>query len=95
MFSPEKKHYRKLIYSLRDLPSIIAGTVLCSEFPFGKNTYHIETSQVIISANQLTGYYMIDFLLKAIFQQTILILRRLFRHSSEIYQPCPQSFVPL
>ena len=35
------------------------GTKICSEIPFSKNSYHIKTSRLICSANQLTGFYMI------------------------------------
>ena len=31
---------------------------ICSETPFSKNSYYIETSQLIWVANQLTGFYM-------------------------------------
>ena len=34
--------------------------ILCLEIPFGKNLYHIETSQPISKANKLTGSYMIQ-----------------------------------
>ena len=32
---------------------------VCSEMPFSKNSYHIETSQLICKALQLTGFYII------------------------------------
>ena len=32
---------------------------VCSEIPFSKNSYHIETSQLTCKALQLTGFYMI------------------------------------
>ena len=32
--------------------------IVCSEIPFSKNSYHIETSQLISKALQLTGFYM-------------------------------------
>ena len=31
------------------------------EIPFSKNLYHMETSQLISKANQLTGFYMMSF----------------------------------
>ena len=33
--------------------------IVCSKIPFSKNLHHIETSQLICSSNQLTGFYMI------------------------------------
>ena len=33
--------------------------ILCSEIPFSKNSYHIETSLAISKANKLTGFYTI------------------------------------
>ena len=38
--------------------------MLCSEIPFSKNSYHIETSQAIIKANKFTGFYMIQVFTK-------------------------------
>ena len=38
--------------------------MLCSEIPFSKNSYHIETSQAISKANKLTGFYMIQVFTK-------------------------------
>ena len=38
---------------------IIYKIIACSETPFRKKVYHIETSQSICNANQLTGFYMI------------------------------------
>ena len=73
----------------------IAGAVVFSEIPFSKNLYHIETSLLISNANQPSAFYTIEFLLKAIFEQTILIWGKFFRISSKIYQPRPQSFLPL
>ena len=34
--------------------------IVYSEIPLSKNSYHMETSQLICFANQLTGYYMIQ-----------------------------------
>ena len=84
----------KWFYSLRDLTSIIAGVVVCSEIPFSRNLYHIETSLLTSNANQPPAFLMIEFL-QAIFEQTILIWGKFFRLSSKIYQPRPQSFLPL
>ena len=33
--------------------------IVCMETPFSKNSYLVETSQMIFNANQLTGFYMI------------------------------------
>ena len=33
---------------------------VCSEIPFSKNSYHIETSQLVCKTTQLTGFYMIQ-----------------------------------
>ena len=34
-------------------------TEVYPEIPFSKNLYHIETSQLICIANQMTGFYML------------------------------------
>ena len=38
--------------------------MLCSDIPFSKNSYHIETSQAISKANKFTGFYMIQVFTK-------------------------------
>ena len=43
---------------------ILLILILCSEIPFSKNSYHIETSQAISKANKLTGFYMIQVFTK-------------------------------
>ena len=42
------KHYMLVIF------------ILCSEIPFSKNSYYIETSQAISKANKVTSFYMIQ-----------------------------------
>ena len=43
---------------------ILLILILCSEIPFSKNSYHIETSQAISKANKFTGFYMIQVFTK-------------------------------
>ena len=45
-----------LLYNLHD-----STFKIWSEIPFSENRYHIETSQLICNANQLTGFYMMWF----------------------------------
>ena len=35
-------------------------TTVCSETPFSKNMFHIETSQLTCTANPITDFYMIQ-----------------------------------
>ena len=45
--------------------------VACSEIPLSKNSYHMETSQLICFANRLTGFYMIEVFTKRYFRTDI------------------------
>ena len=51
--------------------------ILCSETPFSKNSYHIETSQPICKANKLTGFYMIQVFTKNDSQTDCTILLKM------------------
>ena len=44
-----------------------------SEIPFSKNSYYIDTIQMIWLANQLIGFCMIRDLLKGISKLTVII----------------------
>ena len=46
--------------------------IVYSEITLSKTSYHVETSQSICFANQLTGYYIIKVLLQDIFKQNII-----------------------
>ena len=35
--------------------------IVYSKIPFSKNLYHMETSQLICKANQMTDFYMMSF----------------------------------
>ena len=56
-------HYQRLSESYNSLPSMVY-----SEMPFSKNLYHIDTSQMINYANQLTSFYMVGVLTERYFQ---------------------------
>ena len=45
--------------------------IIYSEIPFNKNSYHIETSQLICKANELTGFYMTPVLTERSFRTDI------------------------
>ena len=45
--------------------------VVCSEIPFSKNSYHMETSQLICLANRMTGFYMIQVFTERYFRTDI------------------------
>ena len=57
--------------------------VVYSEIPFNKNSYHIQTIQLIYLANKLTGFYMIQGFTESYFQ--IEILPRYFNTFSSTY----------
>ena len=44
------------------------NSVVCGKLPCGKGSYHIETSQLIYSADQLTGLCMVRIFEKVIFK---------------------------
>ena len=56
---------------------ILLILILCSEIPFSKNSYHIETSQAISKANKLTGFYMIQVFTKRYSQTDCSILLKI------------------
>ena len=41
--------------------------------PFSKNSYYIETSQLIYYANQLTDFYMAQNFTESYFQKLVLL----------------------
>ena len=43
-------------------------TTVCLETPFSKNSFHIEISELICIANQMTGFYMIQVLTERYFR---------------------------
>ena len=45
--------------------------VVCSEITFSKNTYHMETSQLICFANRMPGFYMIQVFTERYFRTDI------------------------
>ena len=49
------------------------NTIVCSELPFSKHSHHIETSQLIGFANQLTDSYMIEGLTERYFPTDITL----------------------
>ena len=51
--------------------------ILCSEIPFSKNSYHIETSQPITKTNELTRFYMIQVFTKKYSQTDHSILLKI------------------
>ena len=58
------------IKSCRKKKTFINGKIIvCSKTSFSKNSYHIETSQLVWNSNQLTGFYMV--LMKGVSQHTI------------------------
>ena len=52
--------------------SMNSNTIVCGKVPSGKDLYHIETSQLIYSADQSGGLCMGGFLKKVIFQQFVM-----------------------
>ena len=46
-----------------------------SETPFSKNSYHVETSQLIYFANPLAGFYMMGVFTEWCFQTDYRILK--------------------
>ena len=57
------------LYKIR----IINKNAACSETPFSKKLYYIETSHLTCNANQLTGFYMIRVFTKGVSEHTIVI----------------------
>ena len=45
-----------------------SNTIVCGKIASGKDLYHIETSQLIYSADQLDGLYMVPVFEKSDFQ---------------------------
>ena len=45
-----------LVFLLLNLKGNCLLCIVCSEAPLSENSYYIETSQLIRSANQLTGF---------------------------------------
>ena len=50
-------------------------TTVCSETPFSKNLFHIETSQLICIANQITDFYMIQVFTERYFQTNFSLVK--------------------
>ena len=44
---------------------------VCSEIPFSKNLYHIETSKLTCNTNQSIGFYMMQIFTEKFFQTDI------------------------
>ena len=76
----------------------MTGAVVCLEI-----LCRIETGQLISNLNQLSGFNVIteiydydyNFYWKLFSNRLYLFGRIFFQHSSEIYQPYLQSFLPL
>ena len=51
--------------------------MLCSEIPFSKNSYHIETSHEISKTNKFTGFYMIQVFTKKYSQTDCIIFLKI------------------
>ena len=60
-----------IVYVAIDI-SMNSNTIVCGKVPSGKDLYHIETSQLIYSADQSGGLCMGGFLKKVIFQQFVM-----------------------
>ena len=54
-------------------------TKVCLETPFSKIMFHIETSQVIWIANQMTGFYMIQVLTGRYFQTNFSLIKHVIK----------------
>ena len=50
---------------------IYRNAYVCSEIPFSKNLYHIETSELIYNTNQLTRFYTIRIFTERFFRTGI------------------------
>ena len=47
--------------------------------PFSKNSYYIETSQLICYVNQLTDFYMAQNFTESYFQKLVLLKKSILR----------------
>ena len=52
-------------------------TTVCSETHFSKNLFHIETSQLICNANQITDFCIIQVFTKRYFQANFSLVRHI------------------
>ena len=50
-------------------------TTVCSETPFSKNSFHIETSELICITNQMTAFYVIQVLTERYFQANFSLVK--------------------
>ena len=62
----QEKHYNKKSNNLKNQDLIMKKSkdteiIVYSKIPFSKNLYHMETSQLICKANQMTDFYMMSF----------------------------------
>ena len=51
---------------------------VCSEIPFRVSSYHIQSSQLISIKDKLAGFSMARFLLKCIYEQTVVYVWKYF-----------------
>ena len=59
---------------------------VCSEIPFRMRSCHIKSSQLITIRDKLAGFSMLRFLLKCIYEQIVVYVRKCF--SVETYRNC-------
>ena len=51
---------------------------VCLEIPFRVSLYHKKSSQLITIKDKLAGFFMIQFLLKCIYEQILVYVRKYF-----------------
>ena len=51
---------------------------VCSEIPFRVSSYHTKSSHLITIRDKLAGFSMVLFLLKCIYEQTVVYFRKCF-----------------